>query len=90
MTEIFFLEHKNVEVRVESINSNRVALEFGTSRYLLTPSEATHVAEMLSEIMKWEQDEVGEEEWRHEVDGDEPDYGWDEDIYNDTESSFKS
>ena len=82
MSEIFFLEHKNVEVRVEPLNAKRVALEFGTARYILTPSECDHVAEMLTNIMRWEDEEEKEEEWSHQMDGEEPDYGWNEDIYD--------
>ena len=81
MSELFFLEHKNVEVRVEPLNAKRIALEFGTSRYILTPSECAHVGEMLNNIMQWE-DEEKEQEWSHEIDGEEPDYGWNEDIYD--------
>ena len=84
--EVFFLEHKNVEVRVEAINADRVALEFGTSRYILTPSECVHVAEMMTDIMKWsaeEHDAVDEFDDCHtmENEDDEPEWGWDEDIY---------
>jgi|TARA_R110000824_G_scaffold102589_2_gene244067 hypothetical protein len=90
MSEVFFLEHKSIEVAVEAINADRIALEIGQNRYILTPSEASHVADMLTSIMKWDEDDGQEEEWTHEVDGDTPEYGWNEDIYNDTDSSFKS
>ena len=81
MSEIFFLEHKNVEVRVEPLGKERVALELGTSRYILTPSECSHVAEMLNNIMRWDEEER-EEEWSHEMTGEEPEYGWNADIYD--------
>ena len=48
MAEIFFLEHRNIEVRVDALNSEQIALELGTTRYILNPSEAIQVAEMLS------------------------------------------
>lgn len=81
MSEIFFLEHKNVEVRVEPLGKERIAMEMGTARYILTPSECDHVAEMLTNIMRWE-DEEKEQEWSHEMDAEEPDYGFNEDIYD--------
>jgi hypothetical protein len=87
MAEVFFLEHKNVEVRVEALSAEKIALELGTSRYILTPSEAVAVAEMLTDIMKWsaeESDAVSEIEDYHIMDeegGEEPEWGWDEDIY---------
>ncbi len=86
MAEVFFLEHKNVEVRVEALNTDQIALELGTTRYILTPSEAVAVAEMMTDIMKWsaeENDTISEIEDYHSMEDEdaEPEWGWDEDIY---------
>ena len=85
MAEIFFLEHRNIEVRVDALNSEQIALELGTTRYILNPSEAIQVAEMLSSVMQWSAEENDNDlDDYHTMDedkGEEPEWGWDEDIY---------
>ncbi len=85
MAEIFFLEHRNIEVRVDALNSEQIALELGTTRYILNPSEAIQVAEMLSSVMQWSAEEndndLDDYHTMDEYKGEEPEWGWDEDIY---------
>jgi antitoxin component of MazEF toxin-antitoxin module len=82
MAESFFIEHRNTELQVELVDASRVVFHVGNDRLILTPSEAESISKMLSSVMQYPEEE-DHSEW-HEMEGAEPDYGWDEDIYNDS------
>jgi antitoxin component of MazEF toxin-antitoxin module len=81
MPETFFIEHRNIELQVELLDASRVAFDVGNERLILTPSEAGTVSKMLSEVMEFPEED-DHSDW-HEMEAEEPEFGWDEDIYND-------
>jgi len=84
MPETFFIEHRNTELQVELLDTSRIAFHIGNDRLILTPSEAETISKMLSDVMEWpKEDNEDHADW-HEMKGEEPEYGWSEDIYNDS------
>lgn len=57
MNEVFFIEHKNTQIEVDLEGDNRIRLSLRDMDLYLTPSEASHIAEMLTKLFQWDNDE---------------------------------
>ena len=68
MNEVFFIEHKNTQIEVDLGEADRIRLSLRDIALYLTPSEASHIADMLTKIFQWteEEDETYEEEFKGE------------------------
>ena len=64
MGEVFFIEHKNTQIEVDLGADDRIRLSLRDIDLYLTASEASHIADMLTKIFQW-----GEEEEPYEEDG---------------------
>ena len=59
MNEVFFLEHKNTQIEVDLEPDDRIRLSLRDIDLYLTASEAQHIADMLTKIFQWDQEEEG-------------------------------
>lgn len=82
MSETYFLEHKTIEVTIETISADAIGFWIDNKRYILTPSEAGHVAKMLQDVFESNYDDEEDYEDWHEMNEEAPEYGFNEDIYN--------
>ena len=57
MNEVFFLEHKNTQIEVDLEPDDRIRLSLRDIDLYLTASEAQHIADMLTKIFQWDQEE---------------------------------
>ena len=67
MNEVFFLEHKNTQIEVDLEPDDRIRLSLRDIDLYLTASEAQHIADMLTKIFQWDdEEEPYEEEFKGE------------------------
>jgi len=57
MSEVFFIEHKNTQIEVDLGTDDRIRLSLRDMDLYLTPSEASHIADMLTKIFQWDDEE---------------------------------
>jgi len=57
MNEVFFLEHKNTQIEVDLEGDNRIRLSLRDIDLYLTASEASHIADMLTKLFQWDDEE---------------------------------
>ena len=76
MSETYFLEHKTIEVTIETISADAIGFWIDNKRYIITPSEAGHLAKMLQDVFQSDYDD--EEDYE-----DDPEYEDDEEEYED-------
>jgi hypothetical protein len=60
MSEVFFIEHKNTQIEVDLGEDDRIRLSLRDMDLYLSPSEASHIADMLTKIFQWDDDSEAE------------------------------
>ena len=67
MNEVFFIEHRNTQIEVDLGEDDRIRLSLRDIDLYLTASEAQHIADMLTKIFQWDdEEEPYEEEFKGE------------------------